>query len=78
VLKSHRDLNLEIQGHTGTSGNAAAHLKLSEERANTARRAYERVWCVEEQIAAEACGSGSSERTVEGQANSHRMELVRH
>ncbi len=81
LLDDHGDLRLTIEGHTDSSGDAAANQQLSQRRAEAVKRAL-----VEEHGVAgdrlEARGMGASvpaadNATPEGRQQNRRVELVR-
>jgi outer membrane protein OmpA-like peptidoglycan-associated protein len=80
TLKAHPDLKIEIQGHTDNVGNAAANLKLSEDRANAVKEMLVKDYGVAAaQLTAKGYGSTKPigpNTTVEGRANNRRVELV--
>lgn len=80
TLKAHPDLKIEIQGHTDNVGNAAANMKLSEERANAVKAMLVKDYgVVADQLTAKGYGSTkpiAANATVEGRANNRRVELM--
>jgi outer membrane protein OmpA-like peptidoglycan-associated protein len=77
-LKQYEKANVEIQGHTDNTGNAASNLKLSQKRADAVK-----AWLVKNGIAAERMttkGFGQTEpvgdnKTASGRAKNRRVHF---
>jgi OmpA-OmpF porin, OOP family len=77
-LKQYEKANVEIQGHTDNTGNAASNLKLSQKRADAVK-----AWLVKNGIAAERMttkGFGQTEpvgdnKTTSGRAKNRRVHI---
>ncbi|MBB5685799.1 OmpA family protein [Sphingobium boeckii] len=79
LLKSYPDVKLKIIGHTDNVGGVAENLKLSQDRAETAKQALVEAGISAGRIQAE--GKGLSQPigdngTAEGRAKNRRIELV--
>ncbi len=79
LLKSYPAVRLRIVGHTDNVGDAAANLKLSQDRAETARRHLVDAGIAEARIEVEGKGLTqpiADNATVEGRGRNRRIELI--
>lgn len=78
ILKAHATVRIKIGGYTDSTGNAAANLKLSQERADAVRNALVAKNIAADRLEAEGYGSQhpvASNATEEGRAQNRRMAL---
>lgn len=80
LMTDHGDLNLEVNGHTDSDGNAAANMKLSEERAAAVRNKLIEMGINASRLTIKGNGSTQpidNNKTQEGKANNRRVEFVK-
>lgn len=78
LMKSHTDLNFEIEGHTDSDGNADANLKLSKERAKAVKARLVEMDIAENRLNTQGYGETkpiSDNKSDEGKATNRRVEF---
>lgn len=80
LMTEHSDLKFEVNGHTDSDGNAAANMKLSEERAASVRNKLMEMGIDGSRLTTKGNGATQpidSNNTQEGKANNRRVEFVK-
>lgn len=78
ILKAYPKVNIKLGGYTDNTGNAAANLKLSQERANSVLAELEKMGIANDRLAAEGYGQEhpvASNDTEEGRAQNRRISV---
>jgi outer membrane protein OmpA-like peptidoglycan-associated protein len=79
-LREWPEINIEIQGHTDNTGNAAKNLQLSQERAETVRQYLIGKGIAPERLTAVGYGQDkpiADNKTAGGRAQNRRVEVTR-
>lgn len=80
MMKAHRDLNFDIEGHTDSTGTAQANQKLSQSRAEAVKAGLVALGVEQGRLTATGFGSSrpvDTNQTAEGRANNRRVEFVK-
>jgi outer membrane protein OmpA-like peptidoglycan-associated protein len=80
MMKEHKDLNFQIEGHTDSNGKPDANMKLSEERASAVREKLIEMGIEKSRLTAKGFGATKpidKNETAEGKANNRRVEFVK-
>lgn len=78
MYKKNPDVQVEVRGYTDSTGNEAANLTLSKERAETVSRALQERGIPADHISAKGYGSAkpvASNQTPEGKQQNRRVEI---
>ena len=78
ILKAYPAVHIKLGGYTDNTGNAAANLKLSQDRANSVRAELENMGIDKNRLAAEGYGQEhpvASNDTEEGRAQNRRISI---
>ncbi len=79
ILKADSSLNIEIDGHTDNSGDSTKNMKLSADRANSAKAYFVKKGIAEKRIITEGFGPTkpiATNKTAQGRAKNRRVEFV--
>ncbi|MBN8826862.1 sodium-translocating pyrophosphatase [Spirosoma sp.] len=78
ILKAYPNVTIKLGGYTDNTGNAAANLKLSQDRANSVRGELEKMDISKDRLEAEGYGQEhpvASNETEEGRAQNRRISI---
>ncbi|WP_080057399.1 sodium-translocating pyrophosphatase [Spirosoma aerolatum] len=78
ILKAYPNVTIKLGGYTDNTGNAAANLKLSQDRANSVRAELEKMDISKDRLEAEGYGQEhpvASNETEEGRAQNRRISI---
>ena len=80
MMKDHRDLKFEIDGHTDSDGNDDANMKLSQDRADAVKVQLTKMGIDEDRLTTKGFGETKpidKNDNAEGKANNRRVEFVK-
>lgn len=79
LLQTEPEKKIRVEGHTDSSGDAAANLKLSQQRAQSVRDALVKMGVAADRIKAVGMGEDfpiASNKTAEGRARNRRVDVI--